>query len=238
MGQKIHPTGFRLGVLHNWSSRWYAGDRNFAAMLLDDIKVREYLKQKLGHAAISRVVIERPAKNAKITIHSARPGVIIGKKGEDIESLRGTLQRVLGVPVHINIEEVRKPEIDAQLIADGIAQQLEKRIMFRRAMKRAITNAMRLGAQGVKINSAGRLNGIEIARSEWYREGRVPLHTLRADIDYGFSEAKTTYGVIGIKVWVYKGEVLGRADQPLAGTAEPERKPRRAGAGAKHATAG
>jgi small subunit ribosomal protein S3 len=238
MGQKIHPTGFRLGVLHNWNSRWYAGDRNFAAMLLDDIKVREYLKQKLGHAAISRVVIERPAKNAKITIHSARPGVIIGKKGEDIESLRGTLQRVLGVPVHINIEEVRKPEIDAQLIADGIAQQLEKRIMFRRAMKRAITNAMRLGAQGVKINSAGRLNGIEIARSEWYREGRVPLHTLRADIDYGFSEAKTTYGVIGIKVWVYKGEVLGRADQPLAGTAEPERKPRRAGAGAKHATAG
>jgi small subunit ribosomal protein S3 len=238
MGQKIHPTGFRLGVLHNWSSRWYAGDRNFAAMLLDDIKVREYLKQKLGHAAISRVVIERPAKNAKITIHSARPGVIIGKKGEDIESLRGTLQRLLGVPVHINIEEVRKPEIDAQLIADGIAQQLEKRIMFRRAMKRAITNAMRLGAQGVKINSAGRLNGIEIARSEWYREGRVPLHTLRADIDYGFSEAKTTYGVIGIKVWVYKGEVLGRADQPLAGTAEPERKPRRAGAGAKHATAG
>jgi small subunit ribosomal protein S3 len=236
MGQKIHPTGFRLGVLHNWSSRWYAGDRNFAAMLLDDIKVREYLKQKLGHAAISRVVIERPAKNAKITIHSARPGVIIGKKGEDIESLRGTLQRLLGVPVHINIEEVRKPEIDAQLIADGIAQQLEKRIMFRRAMKRAITNAMRLGAQGVKINSAGRLNGIEIARSEWYREGRVPLHTLRADIDYGFSEAKTTYGVIGIKVWVYKGEVLGRADQPLAGPAEPERKPRRSGA--KHATAG
>jgi small subunit ribosomal protein S3 len=236
MGQKIHPTGFRLGVLHNWSSRWYAGDRNFAAMLLDDIKVREYLKQKLGHAAISRVVIERPAKNAKITIHSARPGVIIGKKGEDIESLRGTLQRLLGVPVHINIEEVRKPEIDAQLIADGIAQQLEKRIMFRRAMKRAITNAMRLGAQGVKINSAGRLNGIEIARSEWYREGRVPLHTLRADIDYGFSEAKTTYGVIGIKVWVYKGEVLGRADQPLAGPVEPERKPRRSGA--KHATAG
>jgi len=235
MGQKIHPTGFRLGVLHNWSSRWYASDRNFAAMLLDDVKVREYLKKKLGHAAIGRVIIERPAKNAKITIHSARPGVIIGKKGEDIEALRGELQNLLGVPVHINIEELRKPEIDAQLIADSIAQQLVKRIMFRRAMKRAITNAMRLGAQGIKINCAGRLNGIEIARSEWYREGRVPLHTLRADIDYGFSEAKTTYGVIGVKVWVYKGEVLGRADQPLAAPAEPERKAKRPGA--KHAAA-
>jgi small subunit ribosomal protein S3 len=235
MGQKIHPTGFRLGVLHNWNSRWYAGDRNFSGMLLEDIKVRDFLRKKLSHAAIGRVVIERPAKNAKITIHSARPGVIIGKKGEDIESLRGNLQKLLGVPVHINIEEIRKPELDAQVIADSIAAQLEKRIMFRRAMKRAMTNAMRLGAQGIKINSAGRLNGIEIARSEWYREGRVPLHTLRADIDYGFAEAKTTYGVIGIKVWVYKGEVLGKADQPVAPPAEPEKKPRRAGA--KHVAA-
>jgi len=182
---------------------------------------------------VARVIIERPAKNAKITIHSARPGVVIGKKGEDIENLRGELQKLMGVPVHVNIEEVRKPELDAQLIADSIAQQLEKRIMFRRAMKRAIQNAMRLGAQGIKIMSAGRLNGIEIARTEWYREGRVPLHTLRADIDYGVSEAKTTYGVIGIKVWVYKGEVMGRGDQPAAPSsadAQPQRKPRRAGA--------
>jgi len=178
-------------------------------------------------------VIERPAKNARITIHSARPGVVIGKKGEDIESLRGILQRMMGVPVHVNIEEVRKPELDAQLIADGIAQQLEKRIMFRRAMKRAMSNAMRLGAQGIKIMSAGRLNGIEIARTEWYREGRVPLHTLRAEIDYGFSEAKTSYGVIGIKVWVFKGETLGKGELPAAPAPEPERKPRRAGA--KHA---
>jgi small subunit ribosomal protein S3 len=200
-------------------------------MLNEDIKVREFLRKKLAHAAVGRVVIERPAKNARITIHSARPGVVIGKKGEDIESLRGQLQRMLGVPVHVNIEEVRKPELDAQLIADSIGQQLEKRIMFRRAMKRAMTNAMRLGAQGIKIMSAGRLNGIEIARTEWYREGRVPLHTLRADIDYGFSEAKTTYGVIGIKVWVFKGEVLGRGEQPAApAPAEPEKKPRRAGA--------
>jgi small subunit ribosomal protein S3 len=235
MGQKIHPIGFRLGVLHNWGSRWYAGDRNFSTMLLEDIKVRDFIKKKLGHAAIGRVVIERPAKNAKITIHSARPGVIIGKKGEDIESLRGNLQQLLGVPVHINIEEIRKPELDAQVIADSIAAQLEKRIMFRRAMKRAMTNAMRLGAQGIKINSAGRLNGIEIARSEWYREGRVPLHTLRADIDYGFAEAKTTYGVIGVKVWVYKGEVMGKTDQPVAAPAEPEKKSRRAGV--KHAAA-
>ncbi len=186
---------------------------------------------------MSKVIIERPAKNARITIHSARPGVVIGKKGEDIESLRGQLQRLMGVPVHVNIEEVRKPELDSQLIADSIAQQLEKRIMFRRAMKRAMTNAMRLGAQGIKIMSAGRLNGIEIARTEWYREGRVPLHTLRADIDYGTSEAKTTYGVIGIKVWVFKGEALGKGEQPAAAPppAEPEKKPRRAGA--KHAAA-
>src|SRR5919205_1898227 len=212
MGQKIHPTGFRLPVTRAWASRWYAGSRNFATMLAEDLQVREFLKKRLKNAAVSRILIERPAKNARITIFSARPGVVIGKKGEDIESLKGQLQRMLGVPVHVNIEEVRKPELDAQLIADSIAQQLQKRIMFRRAMKRAITNAMRLGAQGIKIMSAGRLNGIEIARTEWYREGRVPLHTMRADIDYGFSEAKTTYGVIGIKVWVYKGEVAPKAD--------------------------
>ena len=217
MGQKIHPTGFRLSVLKNWSSKWYANGKNFPGMLNEDIKVREYLKKKLAHASVGRVVIERPSKNARITIYSSRPGVVIGKKGEDIEVLRGALQKLMGVPVHVNIEEIRKPEIDAQLIADNIAQQLEKRIMFRRAMKRAMQNAMRLGAQGIKIMSAGRLNGIEIARTEWYREGRVPLHTLRADLDYGISEAKTTYGVIGIKVWVFKGEVIGRGDQ--AGTA-------------------
>ena len=236
MGQKIHPIGFRLAVNRNWTSRWYANTKHFPAMLNEDIKVRDFLKKKLSHAAVSKVVIERPAKNARITIHSARPGVVIGKKGEDIESLRGHLQRMMGVPVHVNIEEVRKPELDAQLIADNIAQQLEKRIMFRRAMKRAMSNAMRLGAQGIKIMSAGRLNGIEIARTEWYREGRVPLHTLRADIDYGFGEAKTTYGVIGIKVWVFKGETLGKGEVAIAPapTPEPERKPRR---GAKNATA-
>ncbi|HEX4798799.1 MAG TPA: 30S ribosomal protein S3 [Burkholderiales bacterium] len=217
MGQKIHPTGFRLSVNKNWSSRWYANSRNFATMLNEDLKVRDYLKKRLAHASVGKVVIERPAKDARITIHSARPGVVIGKKGEDIEMLKSDLRKLLGVQmVHVNIEEIRKPEVDAQLIADSIAQQLEKRIMFRRAMKRAMQNAMRLGAQGIKIMSAGRLNGIEIARTEWYREGRVPLHTLRADIDYGFSEAKTTYGVIGIKCWVYKGEVLAKGDQPVA----------------------
>ena len=228
MGQKIHPTGFRLSVSRNWASRWYASNKDFAGMLAEDIKVREYLKVKLKNAAVSRVLIERPAKNARITIFSARPGVVIGKKGEDIENLKRDLAQRLGVPVAVNIEEVRKPEIDAQLIADSITQQLEKRIMFRRAMKRAMQNAMRLGAQGIKIMSAGRLNGIEIARTEWYREGRVPLHTLRADIDYGFSEAKTTYGVIGVKVWVYKGDTLGRNDAP--GVPEPrnedDRRPR------------
>jgi len=228
MGQKIHPTGFRLSVSRNWASRWYASNRDFAGMLAEDIKVREYLKVKLKNAAVSRVLIERPAKNARITIFSARPGVVIGKKGEDIESLKKELAARLGVPVAVNIEEVRKPEIDAQLIADSITQQLEKRIMFRRAMKRAMQNAMRLGAQGIKIMSSGRLNGIEIARTEWYREGRVPLHTLRADIDYGTSEAKTTYGVIGVKVWVYKGDNLGRNDAPVATEpkAEEERRPR------------
>jgi small subunit ribosomal protein S3 len=217
MGQKIHPIGFRLAVNKNWGSRWYANSKNFGAMLNEDLKVREYLKKKLAHASVGRVVIERPAKDARITIHSARPGVVIGKKGEDIEVLKADLRKMLGVQmVHVNIEEIRKPEIDAQLIADSIAQQLEKRIMFRRAMKRAMQNAMRLGAQGIKIASSGRLNGIEIARNEWYREGRVPLHTLRADIDYGFGEAKTTYGVIGIKVWVYKGETAAKIEQPSA----------------------
>jgi len=223
MGQKIHPTGFRLSVQRNWSSKWYANSKNFPAMLQQDIKVRYYLKQKLAHAAVSRIEIKRPAKDANITIYSARPGVVIGKKGEDIDSLRTELQKILGVRVRIDIEEVRKPELDAQLIADSIAQQLQKRIMFRRAMKRAIQNAMRLGAQGIKIMSAGRLNGIEIARTEWYREGRVPLHTLRADIDYGFAEAKTTYGVIGIKVWVYKGNIMAPKEQPVA--AMPEAVP-------------
>ncbi len=228
MGQKIHPTGFRLSVSRNWASRWYASDRDFAGMLAEDIKVREYLKKKLKNASVSRVLIERPAKNARITIFSARPGVVIGKKGEDIENLKRELGKQLGVPVAVNIEEVRKPEIDAKLIADSITQQLEKRIMFRRAMKRAMQNAMRLGALGIKIMSSGRLNGIEIARCEWYREGRVPLHTLRADIDYGTSEAKTTYGVIGVKVWVYKGDTLGRNDLPAAAEprSEDERRPR------------
>jgi small subunit ribosomal protein S3 len=222
MGQKINPIGFRLAVNRNWSSKWYANSRAFAPMLAEDIKVRDFLKKKLAHASVGRVLIERPAKDARITIFSARPGVVIGKKGEEIESLKAELRRIMGVQqVHVNIEEIRKPEIDAQLIADSIAQQLEKRIMFRRAMKRAMQNAMRLGAQGIKIMSAGRLNGIEIARTEWYREGRVPLHTLRADIDYGFGEAKTTYGVIGIKVWVYKGEVMpkGEAQVQLPGAA-------------------
>lgn len=227
MGQKIHPTGFRLAVSRNWASRWYANNNNFAAMLQEDIGVREYLKKKLKNASVGRVVIERPAKNARITIYSSRPGVVIGKKGEDIEQLKTELQRRMGVPVHVNIEEIRKPETDAQLIADSITQQLERRIMFRRAMKRAMQNAMRLGAQGIKIMSSGRLNGIEIARTEWYREGRVPLHTLRADIDYGFSEAQTTYGIIGVKVWVYKGNTLGRNDLPAVETPrEDERRPR------------
>jgi small subunit ribosomal protein S3 len=238
MGQKIQPTGFRLAVTRDWSSRWYAGNKDFARMLNDDIKVREFLRKRLKNASVGRVLIERPAKNARITIFSARPGVVIGKKGEDIERLKVELNRMLGVPVHVNIEEIRKPETDAQLVADSITQQLEKRIMFRRAMKRAIQNAMRLGALGVKIMSAGRLNGAEIARTEWYREGRVPLHTLRADVDYGTSEAHTTYGIIGVKVWVYKGDTLGRNEPPQgaekdaapAGDKE-DRRPRRAGPG-------
>jgi small subunit ribosomal protein S3 len=229
MGQKINPTGFRLAVSRNWNSRWFATGKEFRRMLGEDLQVREYLRRKLRNASVGRILIERPAKNARITIFSARPGVVIGKKGEDIETLKVELQKMMGVPVHVNIDEIRKPELDAQLIADSITQQLEKRIMFRRAMKRAMQNAMRLGAQGIKIMSSGRLNGIEIARTEWYREGRVPLHTLRADIDYGFSEAKTTYGVIGVKVWVYKGDTLGRSDAAggEAAVPTPEREERR-----------
>jgi small subunit ribosomal protein S3 len=231
MGQKINPIGFRLAFNRNWSSRWFANSKHFSGMLNEDLKVLDYLKKKLSHASVGRVVIERPAKDARITIHSARPGVVIGKKGEDIELLKRDLRKLLGVQmVHVNIEEIRKPEIDAQLISDSITQQLEKRIMFRRAMKRAMQNAMRLGAQGIKIMSSGRLNGIEIARTEWYREGRVPLQTLRADIDYGFSEAKTTYGVIGVRVWVYRGDVLTKSEQAqqLAIPAEEvEREPKK-----------
>ena len=208
MGQKIHPTGFRLAVSRNWASRWFANHRDFGRMLNEDIKVREFLRGRLKSAAVGRVLIERPAKNARITIYSARPGVVIGKKGEDIENLKSQLAGMMGVPVHVNIEEIRKPDLDAQLVADSVAQQLERRVMFRRAMKRAVQNAMRQGAEGIKIQVGGRLGGAEIARSEWYREGRVPLHTLRADIDYATSEATTTYGVIGVKVWIFKGEVL------------------------------
>jgi small subunit ribosomal protein S3 len=217
-----------------WDNKWFANSRNFSTLLLKDIEIRAFLKKKLASAGISKVVIERPAKSAKVTIYTARPGMVIGKKGEDIEVLRAELRKRMGLQsVDLAIEEVRKPEIDAQLIADSITAQLEKRIMFRRAMKRAMQNAMRLGAQGIKIMSAGRLNGIEIARSEWYREGRVPLHTLRADIDYGTSEAKTTYGIIGVKVWVFKGEIGQEAAVTMA--AEPEKKVRKSGA--KHATA-
>jgi small subunit ribosomal protein S3 len=220
MGQKIHPTGIRLGIVEDWKSTWYADSKNYPEMLNTDLKVREYLKKRLAQASVSRIQINRPAKNAHITVHTARPGIVIGKKGEDIDALRGEVARMMGVPVHISIEEIRKPELDAQLVAESIAQQLERRIMFRRAMKRAVQNAMRLGALGTKVNIAGRLNGAEIARTEWYREGRVPLHTLRADIDYGFSEAVTTYGILGVKVWIFKGEVFGD-ETPSVGSAKP-----------------
>lgn len=211
MGQKVHPTGIRLGIVKDWSSKWYVDSKKYADYLNMDLAVREFLRKKLRQASVSRIQIERPANNARIIIHTARPGIVIGKKGEDIESLRKQVSRLMGVPVQISVEEIRKPELDAYLVAESVAGQLERRIMFRRAMKRAVTNAMRLGAQGIKIHVAGRLNGAEIARSEWYREGRVPLHTLRADIDYGLAEAKTTYGVIGVKVWIFKGEVIDRA---------------------------
>jgi len=216
MGQKVHPTGIRLGIVKDWTSRWYANSKDYPVLLGQDLKVRSYLKEKLAHASVSRIQINRPAGNAQITVHTARPGIVIGKKGEDIDKLRTAVSAMMGVPVQINVEEIRKPELDAQLVAEGIAQQLERRIMYRRAMKRSVTNSMRLGAEGIKINLGGRLNGAEIARSEWYREGRVPLHTLRADIDYGFAEALTTYGIIGIKVWIFKGEVFdtGLTSQP------------------------
>ncbi len=208
MGQKVHPTGIRLGIVKDWTSRWYANSQNYPVFLLQDLKVREFIKKKLAHASVSRIQINRPANNVQITVHTARPGIVIGKKGEDIDKLKEHVSKMMNVPVKINVEEIRKPELDATLVAEGIAQQLEKRIMYRRAMKRAVTNTMRLGAEGIKINVAGRLNGAEIARGEWYREGRVPLHTLRADIDYGTAEANTTYGIIGIKVWIFKGEVF------------------------------
>jgi small subunit ribosomal protein S3 len=210
MGQKVHPIGIRLGIVKDWSSKWYADSKQYADYLNMDIKVRDHIKKALSHASVSKIQIERPANNARITIHTARPGIVIGKKGEDIENLRKQISTIMGVPVNVNIEEIRKPELDAYLVAENIAQQLERRIMFRRAMKRAVTNAMRLGAQGVKVRVSGRLNGADIARAEWYHEGRVPLHTLRADIDYGFYEAQTTYGVIGVKVWLFKGEVFDK----------------------------
>ena len=214
MGQKVHPYGFRLGIVKDWTSTWYADTKNYANYLNADLEIRAFLRKKLAHASVSRIQIERPANNARIVVHTARPGIVIGKKGEDIESLRKQVSKLMGIPAHISVEEISKPELDAYLVAESVAQQLERRIMFRRAMKRAVSNSMRLGAQGIKINVAGRLNGAEIARSEWYREGRVPLHTLRADIDYGLAEANTTYGVIGVKVWIFKGEIIQRAEVP------------------------
>lgn len=211
MGQKVHPTGIRLGIVKRHSSVWYAGKKEYADKLNTDLRVRKFVQEKLAHASVSRVEIERPANTARITIHTARPGIVIGKKGEDVEKLRAEISKEMGVPVHINIEEIRKPDLDAALVAQSVAQQLERRVMFRRAMKRAVQNAMRQGAEGVKVQVGGRLGGAEIARSEWYREGRVPLHTLRADIDYSTAEAATTYGIIGVKVWIFKGEVIGDA---------------------------
>lgn len=225
MGQKVHPTGIRLGIVKDWTSTWYANTKDYANFLHTDIKVREYLRKKLATASVSRIQIERPANNARIIIHTARPGIVIGKKGEDIERLRMDISNMMGVPAQVSVEEIRKPELDAYLVAESVAQQIERRIMFRRAMKRAVTNTMRLGALGIKINVSGRLNGAEIARSEWYREGRVPLHTLRADIDYGFAESHTTYGVIGIKVWIFKGEIFGKGDQHEDDTTATENTP-------------
>ena len=216
MGHKVNPTGMRLGVIKEHNSVWYADKKEYAKNLLNDIQVREFLDKRLVKASVSKIVIERPAQNARITIHTARPGIVIGKKGEDVDRLRREVSDMMGVPVHINIEEVRKPDLDARLVAQNVAGQLERRVMFRRAMKRAVQNAMRQGAQGIKIQVGGRLGGAEIARSEWYREGRVPLHTLRADIDYATYEAHTTYGVIGVKVWIFKGEILGGMEQVRA----------------------
>ena len=213
MGQKVHPYGIRLGIVKDWTSTWYVDSKQYADYLNLDLAVRDFLRKKLAHASVSRIQIERPANNARIVVHTARPGIVIGKKGEDIESLRKQVSDLMGIPAHISVEEIRKPELDAYLVAESVAQQIERRIMFRRAMKRAVSNSMRLGAEGIKINVAGRLNGAEIARSEWYREGRVPLHTLRADIDYGFAESSTTYGVIGVKVWIFKGEIVQQVEE-------------------------
>ena len=225
MGQKVHPVGFRLGIIKDWTSTWYADSKHYPQMLFTDMQVRKYLREKLSAASVSRIQIERPANNARIIIHTARPGIVIGKKGEDIERLRLDISTMMGVPAQVSVEEIRKPELDAHLVAESIAQQIQRRIMFRRAMKRAVSNTLRLGALGVKINVSGRLNGAEIARSEWYREGRVPLHTLRADIDYGFAEAYTTYGVIGIKGWIFKGEIF-KNEQPRENEpGEPVRSP-------------
>lgn len=209
MGQKVNPTGIRLGIVKKHTSIWYADKTAYADKLNADLKVREYIRDKLAHASVSRIDIERPSASAKIIIHTARPGIVIGKKGEDVDKLRAAVAALMGVPVHLNIEEIRKPDLDAALVAQNVAQQLERRVMFRRAMKRAVQNAMRQGAKGVKIQVGGRLGGAEIARTEWYREGRVPLHTFRADIDYSTAQANTTFGVIGVKVWIFKGEVLG-----------------------------
>jgi len=222
MGQKVHPIGIRLGITKEWSSKWYADAKQYPKYVLQDHQIREFLRKKLKEASVSRIQIDRPAKRANITIHTARPGIVIGKKGEDIENLRIEAAKVLGMAlqdVRLNISEIRKPELDAQLVAEGIAQQLERRVQFRRAMRRAVTNTMRVGAEGIKVKVSGRLNGAEIARSEWYREGRVPLHTFRADIDYGLAEARTTYGVIGVKVWVFRGEVF---DSTETQTESPE----------------
>jgi small subunit ribosomal protein S3 len=216
MGQKVHPTGFRLGVVKDHTSIWYADGPAYADKLHNDLMVREYLQKRLSSASVSRIEIQRPAQTARITIHTARPGIVIGKKGEDVEKLRQAVAKMMKVPVHINIEEIRKPELDAYLVAQNVAQQLERRVQFRRAMKRVIQNSMRLGAEGIKVRVAGRLGGAEIARSESYHEGRVPLHTLRADIDYAPAEALTTYGIIGVKVWIFKGEILGVREEPAA----------------------
>jgi small subunit ribosomal protein S3 len=217
MGQKVNPVGFRLGIVKDHTSTWYADSKSYADKLLNDLEVREYLRKRLASASVSRIDIERPAQSARLTIHTARPGIVIGKKGEDVERLRGEVARLMGVPVHINIEEIRKPELDAYLAALNVAQQLERRVQFRRAMRRVLQNAMRLGAKGIRIRVAGRLGGADIARSETYREGRVPLHTLRADIDYATAEARTTYGVIGVKVWIFKGEVIGQKEDEKRG---------------------
>ena len=224
MGQKVHPTAIRLGIVESHRSTWYANSKNYADMLHSDIKIREFIRDQLKNAFVGRIEVERPGKEARVVIHSARPGMVIGKKGDDIEKLRAKLTQLSGIPVHIGIEEIRRPELDARLVADSVAQQLERRVMFRRAMKRAVSNALRLGAEGIKICVAGRLGGAEIARTEWYREGRVPLHTFRANIDYSTAEASTTYGIIGVKVWIFKGEVIGKPALASESTAAVEQQ--------------